>query len=242
MIVKIEYSNFDLKHTSLEVVDEKPQTEAFVEVKTKPAFIIVRVNKSNIQEAIENLHNNNWVVGYEYSDDIKDEFIQNLDFKNCNVYKLIPLGYDENTEAYIDSMVAAVNPNVRLVFKFPESFCDMQFVRKICDKYPNVTFDGGYYMRIKGTRIGAVMASDINSKSKIKSEVVVRGNCSVNPVVLDVEVDYVWGNATYGTVKKKSENTSVKKEKAAIDTEKTSKHKTPKKVVSYASSGGLAGF
>lgn len=122
-------------------------------------FMRVRVNESNIVQAIEKLRDNKSVVCFDYVGDIN--FLKTIDLGNK------PVVVDrvvETLDMNIDFMMNELDTRVRINLIVPKDFKDMKAVYTYCQKYPNIRISGGKLLRLNGCNIGAVGKEDIPKK------------------------------------------------------------------------------
>ena len=214
MIVKMKYE--DVKGNTLKV---------FMDDKKVPAYMRVSVTSDNISEALTKYGNARNVVAFDYTGDIQT--LNNLDLY-CSVPVCVKFELEDVDSTIDDIMESITNSKVRVIIKLPESFCNMQAIEQYSEKYSNVHFCGGHFLRLEGCRIGCIGVEDIPKKvhpKKIKLEC--KGCACVYETVDINEFDNVEFTDEIIPVK----NISVKSDKPKATKSKSSNSKS-KKVVS----------
>lgn len=249
MIVKIDYEQ--LAGTALLVYSDGDYTEA---------FMIVRVNKFNLEEAIQKAYENKWIVGLEYTGNPYD--IDITDFKGVNVYAVYTaVNFEEEGIATFEEAMKAINPALKVVVRTSADYSNMQVVKTLCMKYPNVSFMGGTFLKLPDCRFGEVDNSNLPKRIlERNTDIVISDACSIVDIVQGDDIEYIFGNVPYVVKKRdnKPKDKVVKTEKlvkvveekkedkgteASVKVTKPKKEKPKKQVgASFATSEGLNCF
>ena len=236
------------------VVEGRDDTAA---VKRAADALIIETHGFGIKKETWNLiqkaYENKWIVGLEYTGNPYD-IDSNMDFKDVNVYVIYnALDFNEAGVTTFEEAMKAVNPALKVVVRTNENYSNMQVVKTLCLKYPNVSFMGGTFLKLPDCRFGEVDSNNLPKRivGRTSSAVIISGDCSVLDIVQGSDVEYIFGNVPYVVKKKESRKPEkldkvVEKQPKEKGTEKPVKKKTerPKKQVgaSFATSEGLNCF
>jgi hypothetical protein len=162
MIVGLYYS--DLKGYAIEA-----------KIKEKNVLLYMRVftDMTNIEEAVNALRGNRYVVGVEYSGDTA--ILSKIDLSGLNVlihYKV------DLSEEIVDSIMQSIPSTVNVVFNLDENYSDLRRVLELSKKYNNIRFCGGYMLRIPDVRIGCIRQEDLKLKRTNNKVDLVCSGCS----------------------------------------------------------------
>lgn len=194
-------------------------------------FMRVEVDELNIQEALTKFKGNKWVVSLEYTGE--PSFLRTLDLGSALV---IVTKQVEAIDMNVDFIMNEIDPRVRLVLELPESYSDMKAIFEYSQKYPNIRFDGGSFIRLEGCHIGALGKEDVPKKiSDSRIPLTTQGYASVLPTVLIDEADLIeFYDAKTSSVEKKGRKQS--------DKSKSKSSKPKKQLSSLLSLSGTGGF
>lgn len=223
MIVRIEYEA--LKGSNTLVMHEKS--------KNVYPLLRVRVSDENIESALAKKFKNR-VIGYDFIGNNFDK-IRSLNPVN----KLILIEKDCTSEFpdNIEDYVSGIPSCCRVVLRVAQDFHDMRFVKALSERFSNVSFCGGDFLRLDGCRLGCVQVSDLQGKGvSIKSLRTCGGcNCAMKTVdASDVEFDLL----SVAVLACAEKSTSSEKKGAS----KSGKKSAEKKKSAFLSSGGLSAF
>lgn len=157
MIVKLKYE--DVKGNTLKVDVDGKETMCYMRV---------AVNSDNVIEAVSALKGYKNVVAFDYTGDIQT--LEGLETYNTPICVKYTLDVVDNT---IDDIMASVPETVRVIIGVPSDFCNMQVIEEYSNKYQNIRFCGGHFIRLEGCNIGCIGVEDIPRKihaNRIKLE------------------------------------------------------------------------
>ena len=148
MLVRIHAD--DVKDSGLRgVVDSKKVT----------FYMIVVVDDSNIDFAIDKFSRYNSVVAFEY--------VGNVDLLRGKELGSKPVYVTRQTEDLgmgVDFIVPQLPLGLRCLLEVPSDFADMREVEKVCNKYDNVYVTGGNFINLPTVRLGAISEVDLPKK------------------------------------------------------------------------------
>lgn len=147
MIVKLKYD--DVKGNTLKLG---------IDGKKVPVFMRVAVDQSNVIEAVAKFKTYKNVVLLDYTGDMQT--LEGLD----NTTPIAVKFELETVDSTIDDIMGSVPSNARVVIKLPEDYSDMRTIEAYSNKYSNIRFCGGYFLRLEGCKLGCVCAEDIYKK------------------------------------------------------------------------------
>ena len=187
---------------------QKTTAKGVVNGKEVKFFLRVFVNELNIQEAVDKLVNNKFVVALEYKGELG--FLKTVDTKGMVV---IVKNSVDKVDMNIDFYMNMVDSNIRMVFKLPDSYSDMRRVKEYSEKYTNIRFCGGNLLRLIGTKIGCIGIDDIPKKiSESRIPLVVeKCGCAMENVSLDEVEDLEFIDDKVGVLSTKKSSSGVKK-------------------------------
>ncbi|MNL91204.1 hypothetical protein D3C81_09340 [compost metagenome] len=148
MIVNIKYD--EVQGTAL---------KGSVNSKQVNLFMRVLVDETNIHEAITKFRECKWVVALDYVGD--QEVLRDLD--TAGVVVLIKKEIDK-LDMNVDFIMKSIPNNIRVVFKLPETYCDMQSIVSFSKRYENIRFCGGNFIRLEEAKLGCIGVEDIFKK------------------------------------------------------------------------------
>lgn len=173
-------------------------------------FMRVKVNESNIEEALTKLKGNKWVVAFDYVGD--PEFLKTVDIGDSVV---IITKEVEKLDMNVDFLLNGLDRRVRVVLKLPKTYTDMKSIYDYSRKYPNVRFCGGKFLRLEGCNIGCIGQSDVFRKVPDSKLSIVSEGCSCvfqNIHIDDLDVVEFYDSKT--SVSEKKVKSSSNKPKA----------------------------
>lgn len=179
-------------------------------------FMRVQVDELNLVEAMQKFKSNKWVVALDYTGEVG--FLKTVEVldKTIIVTKEV-----EKVDLNVDFIMSDIDNRVRVVFSLPENYSDMRTIYDYSQKYTNIRFDGGKFIKLDGCNVGAIGVDDIPKKiADSRIAVVTRGSASVFEEVHIDDVDmvefYDSKTVSTGRTKKKSSNNKTKKPKKQL--------------------------
>lgn len=150
-------------------------------------YLQVIVDETNIMQAVEKAKSNRWIVALEYVG--SPSYLTDVDLGD----QLVIMTHKVDTiDVNVDFVLSGIPDKVRVVFELPESYSDMKTIMEYSKKYPNISFEGGTFIRLAGCNLGAVRASDIPKKiAESRIPLTMKGNASIYPVVYIDDLDAV---------------------------------------------------
>lgn len=142
MIIKLDYQDNNLL-----------ALKTFYKGKEKYHYIRYVVDEYSIDEAIQKIKGNKWVVALDYEGDLEHLFTLN---EKPIVPVIVTKVLEDVNELSIDFMVNTIPDWVILSIKTPSDFCDMRFVEYISKKYKNIRFCGGKFLRLPDCNVGCI--------------------------------------------------------------------------------------
>lgn len=124
--------------------------------KQQDFYLRVGVTQDNIMEAIGKLDKNKMVVAYDYTGDAG--FLCGMEKPEKPVIATCPA---QTVDLNLDMIAGSVPSWVRLVVQLPESYADMSAIEVYSQKFPNMRFCGGSFIRLPGCNIGCICADDL---------------------------------------------------------------------------------
>lgn len=150
MIIKLDYADNGLY--ALKTIFNK---------KEKNHYIRYVVDEFSIERAIEDIEDNKNVVALDYEGDI--QYLNTLK-KKPNVPIIITKELKEMNELAISFVMQQIPNWIVVSIKTPEDFCDMRLISRLSEKFPNIRFCGGKFLRLPGCNIGCIRCEDIPEK------------------------------------------------------------------------------
>lgn len=227
MIVKLKYD--DVKGNTLKLG---------IDGKKVPVFMRVAVDQDNVIEAVEKFKTYKNVVLLDYTGDMQT--LEGLDSTTPIAVKFEL----ETIDSTIDDIMESVPSNVRVVVKLPNDYSDMRTIEAYSNKYSNIRFCGGYFLRLEGCKIGCVCAEDIYKKvSANKVNLISRGCACVYENVDINDFDIVEFTDEVIPVKEvKPKATKTKTSSGTPKAKKEAKKKPIPSLLSLAKANGLSNF
>ena len=199
-------------------------------------FMLLQAQPDEVDEALAYATVNPWVTGIEYLGSPNDLVMRKEKIGSTYIYCIVDA---QNLHDVV--------PDVNLVVRTPANYANMQYIKTMCEKHPNVSFIGGDFLKLQGVRLGEVPDDKLPRKSFIKkARILFSGNdCSA----LEIE-DYTnylnvlsFGNEPYkyGETKSSSGKGSSAK-KATKSSNSGSAEKKAPKGKAFVITGGLSNF
>ena len=208
MIVKTRYE--DLKGTNIKVLSGEKEVTGYLKVV---------INRDNALEAVKKLVTDSHVVAFQYEgidfatdmQFLADTFPHSLQHSIIYMIDVSGMDISQITLEYLSEFCNLAPASVRLVFKCPDTFCNMAIVATISKLYPNTRFCGGYLLRAPECNIGCICAADIKGRAFSNINPVVQGCGCVLPNITfeEAEITYVQGT-TRSVVASESKKTTPK--------------------------------
>lgn len=149
MIVKLNYD--DMKGDNLSVTVGKT---------VRKPNIIMRVNQSNIEDAIVKF--NNSVSAFLYTDSI--ESLQQ--FKTLKMEKVrIEISADPSDDDIVDRL-SVIPAEYTVIMKLPNNYSDMRVLSTLSAMFPNLRYCGGMICNIAPIRLGCIDDRDVDKTRK----------------------------------------------------------------------------
>lgn len=191
--------------------------------KEQSFLIRVQTNAENIANAIKDYGSSKNVIAFDYYGEVDGLNDIPSTTKAIILHKDID-SIDMNIELFLNT----VPSNVRVAFKLPNNYCDMRSVIEASQKYGNITFCGGNFIRLDGAKIGCIRQSDFSKRiPDSKVPLTCKGcSCLMGNVDYDDIVEPVFSNqqdtfessiAKKPTSNKKSATSSRAKKQNVID-------------------------
>lgn len=149
MIVKLNYD--DMKGNSLSVKVGKT---------VRKPDIILKVNQSNIEEAVEKY--NNFVAVFLYTDSVESL----LQFKGLKLSKVRVVINANPSEDGIVEKLASVPSECGIILKLPKNYCDMRVILTLSKMFSNLRVCGGMICNLPPVRLGCIDEKDTDKKRK----------------------------------------------------------------------------
>lgn len=208
-------------------------TQTSLSVSEGEVPVILQCGASALSEAIKKAENNAWIAGVEFIgtwNEIPTDITEN----NVNIYTIIPIEGIMGEEQL--SEIIQVYPRwMNVVLRTADTFSNMQIVKAICTKFPNVRFTGGHFIALAGCKFGEV--PKLRYGTHKKAQFVLRGMCSIDTIETEDNVVYTLGDIPCKNGGKKKAQRSEKDKKV----KKATKPKE-KKTLSFANASGLNAF
>lgn len=167
----------DVKNTGLKGTHNEKKTTF---------FMIVKVDESTIESAVQKFKDAKGVVAFNYTgDEAHLRTIADLGEKPVLIHKQV-----DKLDMNLDFLLGGIDPRVRIVLHVPNDYADMRSIHTYCAKYPNLHVEGGQFLRLNGCNIGAISETDLPKKtpnSKIK--LFVDKDYSIQPIIDISEVN-----------------------------------------------------
>lgn len=180
--------------------------------KKKQVLLLVSVDNTNIREAVDFAVGNPSVASLVYEGTEQYfSLISELDTKGVYICKVEQVGEDVSEES-IAELLQILPAWATLVVELPETYKNMEFICKMCEKYPRVRFSGGYLFNFSDARLG-ICGDDVLEKLNSKPDVglIREGDCCGTPVVNFNEVEISIATAKDRVSTGSSEKSSPKK-------------------------------
>lgn len=145
-------------------------------------YFRIKVNPSNIAEAVSRFRGNKYLAALDYEGDLA--VLRTLDLSGVPVMVVKEVDSLDDT---LDFLFSEVDSHVRVVLKLPSTFTDMQAVYNYSQRYENVRFCGGTLLRLEGCKVGCFGLEDLTKRfSNSRLSVIAEGcGCPVRNVALD---------------------------------------------------------
>jgi hypothetical protein len=178
-------------------------------------FMRIQVDELNIVEALEKFRGNKWVVSFDYIGEVG--FLRTIDIGSNNVIVTKEI---DKIDINVDFIMGEIDNRVRVVFNLPDSYSDMRIIYDYSQKYKNIRFDGGRFIRLDGCSIGSIGISDIPKKiAESRLAVATEGNASIfaNITIDDVDIlEFYDSKSSVSGGKKASGGSKTKKPKKQL--------------------------
>lgn len=155
-----------------------------VGTRNKQVVLLVSVDNTNIQEAIEFSFGNKNIASLIYEGtEHHFSMLSSLDTKGLYICKVEQVASDV-TEQDIVELLNVLPDWVTLVVDLPEDYNNMEFIYNICKSHSRVRFTGGYFFELEGCNLG-ICDTAILDKLGLKGdgELIRKGHCSALEVV-----------------------------------------------------------
>lgn len=173
MIIKLEYEDIGLVGIKTNYNN-----------KVKNHYIRYIVDEYSIDKAIKEIRNNKWVVALDYEGDY--QHLYNLD-ERPNVPIIVTKEFTEVTELGIDFFMSYVPNWVIVSIKTPSDFCDMRLVETLSNKYSNIRFCGGKFLRLPTCNIGCIQRNEVPAKIADSKISYYTEGCACAMVTMNIE-------------------------------------------------------
>ena len=129
--------------------------------KEKYHYIRYVVDEFSIDRAIEDIKDNKYVVALDYEGDIQHLFsIQ----EPPSVPIIVAKEFQEINELSIAFYMQKFPDWVIVSIITPENFSDMRVIENLSQKFKNIRFCGGKFLRLPTCNVGCIMREDIPDK------------------------------------------------------------------------------
>ena len=183
--------------------------------KERDLYLVAGITSENFKEQISRVNHFKNVVGYYFMGDVQAM----AQVEDWGTEKPVILWYDmsqvEMTEEQMKEQIlltaSQVDSRFRLVVNVPKTFSDMRYIHEFAQKFPNVYFEGGYFLHIEGLNLGSLKAEDLPFRvpTFVANKLVTEGNASPYPLVdISTVVRLTWTEGKL-TVPKTTKETKV---------------------------------
>lgn len=197
----------------LDVVKSNISKKAITNIGSKKEDVVfsIATDDTNVLEAIKVANQTSSIVEVDYVGVVGSlaSILSDVTVP-YNINYMVETGADIY-EQDIVSHLQSVPEGVTLVFKVPESFCDMEFIYNMCHKYENIRFTGGTFFLMGGCNLGSYDHKVLERKGikfKLGSHIMKATNGVLQEVGIDdVDLEFTdtrnSGNGKKKTVKAK---------------------------------------
>ena len=130
--------------------------------KEKYHYIRYVVDEFSIDRAIEDIKGNKYVVALDYEGDI--QYLNSLKERPENIPVIVTKELRDVNELSIAFLMQKLPNWVVVAIKTPEDFCDMRVVENLSNKFKNIRFCGGKFLRLPSCNIGCILRENIPEK------------------------------------------------------------------------------
>jgi hypothetical protein len=137
-------------------------------------FIILKAYPDDVESAISYANVNPWVTAIQYIGVPEDLVMLQEKAVNVHIYCIKDMSQLMGTQI----------PNVPIVVNAPAEYSNMREMLNICTSFPNVSFIGGDFLKIKGVRLGEIPDDKLpRANFAKKSRILYSGyDCSALPI------------------------------------------------------------
>jgi hypothetical protein len=216
---------------------------AVVGKKKTPALLYIEADDYTIVDAIEEFKANKNVGVVEHmGTHNKLSSLSSEIFRGA--YTILTHELSTVTEEEVEKAVASTPAGVACMCKLPDDFCDMRFIRAMCDKFLNLRFCGGYLFRLDGCRLGYIAKDTLSDAINVKTDKLIATNSGCIMNYVDYEAVSLELKAPTKSKSKATNASKASKSTKATSTSSTKaqkpKQKTPKQIMgSLLGQGGL---
>lgn len=148
-----------------------------------PVSIVLKVNSSNIANALLELDDS--IVAYDFQPSDFDTDAKALNtllvgtITKPVIYKvdLSKTACSNITYSFLQNLIAKMSSSIRLVFKCPSEYADLGTVLTISQTYANTHFCGGNFLAHPIGRFGCITQMDLNLYQDAQPPVLYTGCC-----------------------------------------------------------------
>lgn len=151
--------------------------------KIKNHYIRFIVDEYSIDNAIQNIKNNKWVVALDYEGDL--QYLFSIDTVP-NVPIIVTKEMKEINELSVGFFMKCVPDWVIVSIKTPSDFTDMKIIEALSKEYKNVRFCGGKLLRLPGCNIGCIQRDEVPKVPDSKISFYTEG-CSCIMITMPIE-------------------------------------------------------
>ena len=152
--------------------------------KIKNHYIRFIVDEYSIDNVIQSIKNNKWVVALDYEGDLQYLFTMG---DKPSIPVIVTKEMKEINELSVGFFMKCVPDWVIVSIKTPPDFIDMKIIENLSKEYENLRFCGGKLLRLPNCRIGCIQREEISTKIPESKISYYTEGCSCIMVTMPIE-------------------------------------------------------